>query len=64
MSKLIFIRHSKVQIDPARPSHEWPLSADGRARALTLAPQIAAYTPTLNNLRKRVDKFHQRLVLH
>jgi broad specificity phosphatase PhoE len=44
--KLIFIRHSAVQIDTAVPSHKWRLSADGRLLARNLASLIAAYNPT------------------
>jgi broad specificity phosphatase PhoE len=46
MRKLIFIRHSAVQIDPALPAREWRLSADGRLLAQQLAPQIASHNPT------------------
>ncbi len=44
--KLIFIRHSAVQIDPERPSHEWLLSADGRARCRQLVPALGICRPT------------------
>ena len=44
--KLIFIRHSAVQIDPARPSREWLLSVDGRTRCRQLAPALDNYQPT------------------
>ncbi len=44
--KLIFIRHSSVQIEPGIPSPEWPLSEDGRSRARNLAHQLITYNPT------------------
>lgn len=44
---LIFVRHSAVQIDPDRSSHEWVLSADGRARCLPLAESLSQYQPSL-----------------
>lgn len=44
--KLLFIRHSAVQIDPAKSAREWLLSADGRSRARQLAPQLIPHTPT------------------
>ncbi len=43
---LILVRHAAVHIDPSIPSLEWPLSADGRSRCHSLAPQIQPYTPT------------------
>lgn len=45
MPELILIRHSAVDIDPARPSREWQLSADGQARCHQLAPGLAAFQP-------------------
>ncbi len=44
---LIFVRHSAVQIDQDRSSHEWVLSADGRARCLPLAKSLSQYQPSL-----------------
>lgn len=44
--KLLFIRHSDVQRNPATPSREWLLSEDGRSRARQLAPQIVPHNPT------------------
>jgi len=43
---LILVRHSAVQIDTAVPSHQWPLSADGRSRCHSLAPKLTPYNPT------------------
>ena len=42
---LILVRHSAVQIDTAVPSHQWPLSADGRSRCHDLAPKLKPYAP-------------------
>jgi broad specificity phosphatase PhoE len=47
MRKLILIRHSVVQKDPAIPSHEWSLSVDGRSRCHTLIPKLASCQPTV-----------------
>jgi broad specificity phosphatase PhoE len=38
MSKLIFLTHPEVVIDPAVPVPQWPLSAVGRARMERFAP--------------------------
>lgn len=46
MPKLIFIRHSMVEIDRARPSREWSLSEGGRARCRQLVPALAVHHPT------------------
>ena len=43
--KLILVRHSLPEIDPARPAHEWRLSAEGRLRCIGLAEQLAAHRP-------------------
>lgn len=44
---MLLVRHSVPEIEPARPAHEWRLSADGRARCERLARQVAAYEPEL-----------------
>ena len=44
--KLIFIRHSAVQINPELPSREWSLSEDGRSRTLHLASQLISHNLT------------------
>jgi broad specificity phosphatase PhoE len=46
MRKLILIRHSPVTKNPSLPSHQWPVSAVGRARAQALAAHIAPHNPT------------------
>jgi broad specificity phosphatase PhoE len=46
MRKLILIRHSAVTQDPTLSSHQWRLSAAGRARAQALAAHIAPHHPT------------------
>ncbi|MCA9974020.1 MAG: histidine phosphatase family protein [Anaerolineales bacterium] len=46
MKQLLLVRHSHVAQDPARPSHAWPLSADGRSRAQQLAPHLQPFGPT------------------
>ncbi len=45
-SRLIFVRHAAVQIDPHVPGREWRLSTDGRSRARQLASQLIPYNPT------------------
>ncbi|MBK8899947.1 MAG: histidine phosphatase family protein [Anaerolineaceae bacterium] len=37
---LILVRHSAVLTDPTIPSHEWPLTANGRLRSHTLATKL------------------------
>ena len=44
-NKLLLIRHSQSQPDPARPASQWPLSAEGRQRCGPLADRLAAYAP-------------------
>lgn len=44
--RLVFIRHSAVAVDPAKPAREWLLSDNGRSRARQLAPQLIPYHPT------------------
>jgi broad specificity phosphatase PhoE len=43
---MIMMRHTSVNVNPAIPSREWRLSAEGRQRAQTLAQQVAIYKPT------------------
>ncbi|MCP4427295.1 MAG: histidine phosphatase family protein, partial [Chloroflexi bacterium] len=43
--KLLFVRHSAVEIDANAPSREWQLSENGRLLAQQLAPQIASHNP-------------------
>ena len=45
MNYLLLIKHSLPQIDPRVPAREWHLSAEGRARYVPLADQLAAYQP-------------------
>jgi len=44
-SYLILVRHAAVQIDSAIPSHQWPLTADGRSTTHQLAHQLKRYQP-------------------
>ena len=44
---LIFVRHSAVQIEPNRSSHEWSLSEEGRARCRQLSQQLKPYNPSI-----------------
>ena len=44
---LIFIRHSAVQIDPLRSSHEWSLSTEGRSRCQQFANKLIPYDPAI-----------------
>jgi len=41
--RLILVRHSLPDIDPAVPASQWHLSAEGRLRCRTLADRLAAY---------------------
>lgn len=43
MTKLILIRHSAPQIDPALPARDWLLSAEGHAAATALAERLAGH---------------------
>ncbi len=45
MSQLILIKHSLPEIDPQKPAPEWPLSAVGRARCVSLAARVQPYAP-------------------
>lgn len=45
INKLILIRHSQSQPDPAHPASQWPLTAEGRRRCQPLADRLAAYGP-------------------
>lgn len=40
-AKLIFLTHAEVQIDPAQPVTDWPLSEQGRARHARFAESAA-----------------------
>jgi broad specificity phosphatase PhoE len=44
-NKLILIRHSQSQPNPALPASQWPLTAEGRRRCGPLAERLAAYAP-------------------
>ena len=44
-SYLILVRHAAVHIDPTIPSHQWPLTADGRSATHQLAHQLKPYQP-------------------
>ncbi len=44
---LILVRHSDVDLVPGKPSHEWRLSAHGRARCRAFAPKLQPYRPTM-----------------
>ncbi len=46
-SYLILVRHSNVQIDQERSSHEWLLSENGRVRCVTFAERLLPYGPDL-----------------
>ena len=45
MPKLILIRHSQSQLDPALPASRWSLSEVGRERCMALAQRLATYAP-------------------
>ncbi len=47
MRKLILIKHGKPQTDPARPSHEWSLSEQGREQSRALAERVRAFAPAV-----------------
>ncbi len=41
MRQLILIKHSRPQIDPSRPAHEWELGEEGRRLCAPLAQKLA-----------------------
>jgi|SRR5581483_7992775 len=43
--RLILVRHSQSQPDPARPASQWGLTEVGRQRCAGLADHLAAYAP-------------------
>ncbi|MFM8319820.1 MAG: histidine phosphatase family protein [Chloroflexota bacterium] len=43
--RLLLIKHSLPEIDPARPADEWPLGLEGRRRCLALAERLMQYRP-------------------
>jgi len=45
--KVIFVKHSLPQIDPATPANQWILSAEGARRCLPLAQRLADYHPDI-----------------
>ena len=38
---IVFVRHSQTQVMPDTPSHQWPLSQEGKRRCATLARHLA-----------------------
>lgn len=47
MTRLLFLSHPEVRIDPAVPVPDWGLSPTGRARALMLAARLPAFARVL-----------------
>lgn len=45
-SSLILVRHAAVQVDPTLPSHQWPLTANGRSTTHQLAHKLKPFQPT------------------
>ena len=45
-SHLTLVRHAAVHVDPSIPSHQWPLTADGRTATHHLAHQLKPYQPS------------------
>jgi broad specificity phosphatase PhoE len=43
--KLILIKHSRPLVDPARPSHRWILSYEGREKCAALAEAVRRHDP-------------------
>ncbi len=43
---LILVKHAPPQVDPNRPTHDWVLSDDGRAKAKLLAERLRPHAPT------------------
>jgi broad specificity phosphatase PhoE len=43
--ELILIRHSQPRVDQKLPPHQWVLTAEGRARCISLAARLAVYGP-------------------
>lgn len=47
MRKLILIKHARPQVDDRVPSHDWPLSAQGRESCRPLARLVAPHEPVV-----------------
>ena len=47
MHKLVLVKHSVPEIDPALPARQWRLSGEGRHRCTALAEKLRAYAPDL-----------------
>lgn len=45
METLILVKHSLPELNPSAPANKWPLSSEGRTRALALGACLAAYRP-------------------
>ena len=45
MPKLILVKHAKPLVQPEVPSHEWPLSDEGRRQCQTLADRLRRQHP-------------------
>jgi broad specificity phosphatase PhoE len=45
--RLVLIRHSMPEIDPAVPAREWRLSEDGRRRCVRLVREVSAFDPAV-----------------
>ena len=43
MPEIVLIKHAKPQVSPEMPSHEWPLSEEGRRQSLALAERLRRY---------------------
>jgi broad specificity phosphatase PhoE len=47
MRKLILVKHAAPEKLPDVPSHEWPLSAEGRRKSRLLADRLAGHAPAV-----------------
>ena len=45
MQKLILVRHSQTEMNPAIPANRWHLSAEGRRRCRLLGERLLGYQP-------------------
>lgn len=47
MSRLILVKHAKPLVMPDQPPERWPLSKEGRAKAVSLAARLRGHGPAV-----------------